>query len=366
MRIALSLRSTIMKKLRWGILSTADIARQNWRAIYDSGNSVVTSVASRSKDRSEQFIAACHAELPFERKPTAFGSYEELLNSSDVDAVYIPLPTGLRKEWILRAARAGKHVLSEKPCGLNLRDVQEMVDECRRNRVQFMDGVMFMHNPRLQRIREELDEVRSIGEIKRITSFFSFFAPEENQRTNIRFNSELEPAGCLGDLGWYNIRFTLWALNWKMPRAVAGRILSQRKGGTSPSTTPSDFSGEMFFDNDITAGFYNSFLTAYQEWVVVSGTNGLLRVPGFVHPASIHEPSFEVNGSEIKVRICECKGTHTESKVQAQDSRMIRNFAEQIFSGKLNEGWPMMALKTQHIVDACLESAKQGGKIIEV
>jgi predicted dehydrogenase len=354
-----------MEKLRWGILSTADIARQNWRAIYDSGNSIVAAVASRSKDRSERFIAACQADVPFERKPAPFGSYRELLDSGDVDAVYIPLPTGIRKEWVLRAAEAGKHVLSEKPCGVSLHDVQEMADACKRNRVQFMDGVMFVHHPRLQRIREVLDDGRSVGEIKRISSFFSFFAPPEDQRTNIRFHSELEPAGCLGDLGWYNIRFTLWALNWQMPRAVAGRILSQRQSSSSPAPTPSDFSGELFFDNDVSAGFYNSFLTAYQEWVAVSGTNGVLKLTDFVHPASIHEPSFEVNGSEVKVRCCDCTGPHTESKAQAQDARMFRNFADRVFSGTLNDEWPMMALKTQQVVDACLESARQGGKVIE-
>jgi predicted dehydrogenase len=355
-----------MKRLRWGIVGTAGIAKQNWRAIYDSGNSVVAAVASRSKERSERFIEACQADLPFDRKPISFGSYQELLASADIDAAYIPLPTGLRKEWVLRAAEAGKHVLCEKPCGVNLRDVQEMADACKRNRVQFMDGVMFMHHPRLQRIREVLDDGRSIGRVRRISSMFSFYNSEEDQRTNVRFHSELEPAGCLGDLGWYNIRFALWAMNWMMPRAVTGRILSERQSSSSPGATPSDFSGELFFDNDISAGFYNSFLAAYQEWVVISGTNGLLRLSDFVHPASIHEPSFEVNGSEIKVRCCDCTGPHTESKAQAQDTRMIRNFADQIFSGTLNDEWPMMALKTQQVVDACLESARQGGKIIKI
>lgn len=355
-----------MEKLRWGIIGTADIARQNWRAIYDGGNSVITAVASRDKERSERFIAACQADFSFKQRPIPFGAYQELLDSDAIDAVYIPLPTGIRKEWVLRAAEAGKHILCEKPCGVNLRDVQEMVSTCERRGVQFMDGVMFMHHPRLQRIREVLDDGRSVGEIKRISSFFSFYAPEENQRTNVRFHSELEPAGCLGDLGWYNIRFTLWALNWQMPRAVSGRILSQRKNTTSPAATPSDFSGELFFEDDISAGFYNSFLAAYQEWVVVSGAGGLLRLSDFVHPASIHEPSFEVNGSAIKVRCCDCKGRHSKSTAQAQDTRMIRNFADQVLSGTLNKEWPMMALQTQQVVDACLTSAQQGGKIVEL
>src|ERR1019366_53218 len=135
-----------MTKLRWGILSTAGIARKNWRAILDSGNSVVTAVASRDIARSQKFIEECQRDNSFENLPAALGSYESLIASSNVDAVYIPLPTGLRKEWVLRAAAAGKHVLCEKPCGLSLADVREMTDACKKNQVQFMDGVMFMHN----------------------------------------------------------------------------------------------------------------------------------------------------------------------------------------------------------------------------
>src|SRR5579863_4146140 len=106
-----------MTKLRWGILSTAQIARKNWKGIWHSGNSVITAVASRDAQRSRQFIAECQKEHPFDVAPAALGSYEQLLASPDVDAVYIPLPTGLRKEWVLRAAKAKKHILCEKPCG---------------------------------------------------------------------------------------------------------------------------------------------------------------------------------------------------------------------------------------------------------
>ena len=155
-----------MKKLRFGILSTANIGRQNWKAIFNSGNAIVTAVASRDAGRGREFIRNCQQEFPFAAAPVALGSYEELLASPNVDAVYIPLPTGLRKEWVLRAAAAGKHVICEKPCGVSVADVQEMTDACRKNRVQFMDGVMFMHNPRLPRIREVLDDGKSVGPVR--------------------------------------------------------------------------------------------------------------------------------------------------------------------------------------------------------
>ena len=352
-----------MKKLRWGILGTADIARQNWRAMYDSGNSIVAAVASRTIERSEQFIKKCQAENAFDVQPKAYGNYQQLINAPDIDAVYIPLPTGLRKEWILRTAKAGKHILIEKPFGVCLADVQEMVDACRQNKVQFMDGVMFMHNPRLQRIREVLNDGQSIGQIKRISSMFSFNASEEYQQTNIRLHSELEPTGCLGDLGWYNIRFSLWTMNWQLPHAVSGRILSQRSSNTSPAPTPTDFSGELIFNDDTSAGFHCSFLTAFQQWGIVSGTKGNLYIPDYVHPVNIHEPSFDVNNTQIRVKCCNCTDAHTNSRAQAQDTNMIRNFADQIHSGTLNDEWPMMSLKTQQVMDACFESAKNDGKL---
>ena len=93
--------------LRWGILSTAEIACKNWEAIRNSGNGVVTAVASRDAAKAQQFIDGCQAEVPFEDVPRAIEGYDEIIAADDVDAVYIPLPTGLRKEWVIKAAIAG-------------------------------------------------------------------------------------------------------------------------------------------------------------------------------------------------------------------------------------------------------------------
>ena len=181
-----------MKKIRFGFLSTANIGRKNWKAIHTSGNAVLTAVASRDVARSRKFIAGMQAEAAFAPTPVALGSYEELIASPDVDAVYLPLPTALRKEWVLRAAAAGKHVLCEKPCGINAADVQEMISACKKHRVQFMDGVMFMHNPRTAYLRKILDDGKSIGQIKRITSSFSFRMDPKTYGRDIRLNSQLD------------------------------------------------------------------------------------------------------------------------------------------------------------------------------
>jgi predicted dehydrogenase len=285
-----------------------------------------------------------------------------VLASKDVDAVYIPLPTGIRKEWVIRAAEAGKHVVCEKPCALNAADLQQMIAACRKNRVQFMDGVMFMHHPRMEQMRRAIDDHSAFGAIKRIMSVFSFRGGEDFVRGNIRTHGELEPAGSLGDLGWYCIRFILWAMHWQLPRAVAGRTLteSQVRG---PRAVPMDFSGEMIFEGGASAGFFSSFLVANQQWVNISGTKGSLRVADFVHTANDLQSEFELDNKMMQVE----SGTNgAVGDDVAQQTRLFRNFSNQVASGKLEASWPEMALITQRVMDACLESARDGSRTIEL
>lgn len=353
-----------MQKLRIGFLSTAGIGKKNWKAILNSGNCVVSAVASRDVQKSREFIRQCQNEHSFDIIPDAFGSYEELLASPNVDAVYVPLPTGLRKNLVIQAAHAGKHVLCEKPCASNLSELEEMLAACKKNSVQFLDGVMFMHNVRLPKIREVLDDGKSVGQIRRIASAFSFYPGEEFFKTNIRVNGALEPAGALGDLGWYSVRFALWALNWQLPESVSGKILvASEKLPGSPSS-PTEFSATLNYPGGMTVEFFSSFLAAKQQWAFVSGQKGWLRLPDFIHPFNGYEPAFEVNEKFQSVSggvPCPPGANPIDfGHPTAQDTRMWRNFANQIFSGKLNEEWPMWARKTQQVVDACHESARLG------
>src|SRR4051812_27885437 len=277
---------------RWGILSTALIARKNWEAIRDAGNASLIAVASRSLGKSQIFVEECQASVPYVDTPEALGSYEELLARTDVDAVYIPLPTGLRKEWVIRAAKAGKHVLVEKPVGANAHDVREMIEACKESRVQFMDGVMFMHSRRLARMREVLDDRERIGDIRRIALHFSFAGGEEFMRGNIRTHAALEPLGCLGDLGWYCARFALWAMHFNMPQQVIGRIHSDVRQAEELATVPTEMSGELLFAGGVSASFHTSFVSENAEWAHVSGTKGSLVVSDFVLPFSGDDTTF--------------------------------------------------------------------------
>ncbi len=353
-----------MKKLRVGFLSTAGIGRKNWKSIFHSGNAVVSAVASRDLAKSRQFIDECQRDFAFEQTPLALGSYEELLASDIVDAVYIPLPTALRKNYVIQAAKNSKHVVCEKPCAIDSASLDEMIAACRNHGVQFMDGVMFMHNPRQAKVREVLDHEQNIGALRRISSSFSFYSGEDFFRNNIRVNGALEPAGCLGDLGWYSIRFALWTLNWQLPHTVTARLLAASENLPDRPSAPIDFSAELFFDGGVSFAFYCSFIAGRQQWVHVSGQKGWLLLPDFIHPFNSYEPAFEVNEKWITVSTGAKCPPGVDPQVQghafAQDAAMWRHFANQIISGQLNEAWPMWSAKTQKVMDACHEAARRG------
>jgi predicted dehydrogenase len=358
---------------RWGVLGTANIARKNWKAIRLAGNSTLAAVASRDPAKARRFIDECQAEVPFAPAP-APTTYDELLARKDVDAVYIPLPTGVRREWVVKAAEAGKHILCEKPCGPTAADVRVMLDACRANNVQFMDGVMFMHSRRLPLLRTVLDDGESVGDLRRIASQFTFAAPEEFLTGNIRVSSDLEPLGCLGDLGWYNIRFALWVMKEQLPERVSGRVLNEH--GPAGKAVPMEFSGELFFPGGVSGSFYCSFRTENQQWAHMSGTKGSVRVPDFVLPFFGPEAGFEADRPVFRVEGCSFHmETHprrhavheySDGVPGAQEVNMIRTFSELALSGKPDPVWGETALKTQLVLDACLRSAREGGGLVNV
>ena len=358
--------------IRWGILGTANIARKNWQAIHLSGNGVVAAVASRERSRAERFLAECQSSAPVPVLPQAMGSYAELVESPEVDAVYVPLPTGLRRDWVIRAARAGKHVVCEKPCAPSLADLEAMTAACTENGVQFMDGVMFVHTGRMERIRALVAEKSTLGGIRRVTTQFSFNGDAHFFSENMRLHSAMEPQGCLGDLGWYSITFALEAFEGRMPRSVSGRILSSFHHPGSPEPVPTEFSAELTYDGGVTSSFYNAFITENQQWAHVSGTHGSLTVRDFVLPFVGCETEFEVDRPEFHLHGCRfdmesharriAVSEHGNNHPTAQETRLFRHFAAQVNAGSLNPEWPLRALKTQKILDACLASARDSGR----
>ncbi len=235
---------------------------------------------------------------------------------------------------------------------------------------------MYMHSRRLARMREVLDDGKTVGQIKRVTSAFSFRGPGEFFTSNIRAQGGLEPLGCLGDLGWYCIRFALWAAKWKLPRQVTGHLLDQTQPPAGQTPVPTEFSGELLFDGGMSAGFYCSFKTELQQWGDVSGTLGSLYVPDFVIPYSGNEMTFETRNPVYTLHGCDFKmephlqrltvPESSHNHPTAQEAGLFRHFAEIVQSGTLDPFWPEVSLKTQQVVQACLESARANNRAVEV
>ncbi|MFV9672003.1 MAG: Gfo/Idh/MocA family protein [Acidimicrobiia bacterium] len=183
-----------MTKVRWGILSTADIGMKKVTpAIQRAENSEVVAIASRDRARA----AAAAAELGI---PSAYGTYEELLAADDVDAVYIPLPNDLHAEWTMKAAAAGKHVLCEKPLALSSTQAEEMARVCEDAGVKLGEAFMYRHHPTwVEAVRLVRDG--AIGDLQGVQSWFSYYNDDPE---NIRNRPE-NGGGAIMDIGSYNI-----------------------------------------------------------------------------------------------------------------------------------------------------------------
>jgi predicted dehydrogenase len=184
-------------RLRWGILSTADIGMTKVTpAIQRSHNGEVVAIASRDPDRA----TAAAAELGI---AAAYGSYEALLAADDVDAVYLPLPNDLHAPWTIAAVEAGKHVLCEKPLAMSAAQAAEMAAAAQAAGVQLAEAFMYRHHPSWI---EALQLVRAgaIGELQAVQSWFSYFNDDPG---NIRNRLE-HGGGAVMDIGCYCIHLS--------------------------------------------------------------------------------------------------------------------------------------------------------------
>ena len=340
------------------------------------GNGSVAAVASRKLQSAKDFVATCQAQYPQSPFPDALEGYEALLARKDIDAVYIPLPTAIRGAWVRRAIEAGKHVLGEKPSGLDANEVRTFVDLAHARKVQYMDGVMFMHSARMQKLREVLDDGTSVGKLKRIATHFTFKGDESFARSNIRSMSQYEPYGCVGDLAWYNVRLILWAKRFELPKVVIGRTLATMQGDGSPNPVPAEFSGELVYADGFSASFYCSFLTENQQWAHLSGDRGHLSIRDFVLPYYGCESSFEVGNSILAVHGCDfhmqehiqrhAVMEYSEGRSGAQEAEMFRLFGKLAMSGHPDPKWGEITWSTQRVLDALMASAADASQPVSL
>ncbi|HEX7016054.1 MAG TPA: Gfo/Idh/MocA family oxidoreductase [Cyclobacteriaceae bacterium] len=248
-------------KLRWGILSTAKIGLNKViPAIQQSKLGVVTALSSRSIDRARE--AAQKAGIP-----KAYGTYEELLSDPDVDAVYNPLPNHLHVPWSLKALEAGKHVLCEKPIGMNAAEAEQLRDAAQRYpNLRIMEAFMYRLHPQWVKAKE-LVESGSIGKLQTIHSFFCYNNPDP---ANIRNVADIGGGGLM-DIGCYCISLSRFIFAAE-PTRVLGAIEFDPAFGTDILT-----SGMLDFENGTATFTCATQLHPYQR-VNIFGDAGRIEI----------------------------------------------------------------------------------------
>jgi predicted dehydrogenase len=196
-------------KLRWGVLSTANIGLKKVIPGMQQGRlTSVDAIASRDLDKA-------HAAADRLGIAKAYGSYEELLADPEIDAIYNPLPNQLHVPWTIKAAEAGKHVLCEKPLSLTVEEAESLLAVRARTGVKIGEAFMIRSYPQWLRVRELLREKR-IGDLRSIAGFFSYF---NNDPSNIRNHIE-SGGGGLMDIGCYLIHASRYAFGQEPTRVV--------------------------------------------------------------------------------------------------------------------------------------------------
>ena len=248
------------RRLRWGILSTATIARTKViPGIARAEHCEVVAIASRDIALAERVAA----ELSI---PTAHGSYEALLADPSIDAVYIPLPNHLHATWAIAAAEAGKHVLCEKPLATTARDAERMIEAAERAGVQLMEAIHERLHPSWVAVRELVASGR-IGRLMAVQSWFSFY---NDDPANIR-NILATGGGALYDIGCYCVNLSRMLFGGE-PSRVEGIVVRDPVGGTDVIA-----SGILAFGDGL-ASFTCSIRAEDDQWVEVYGTAGRISV----------------------------------------------------------------------------------------
>ena len=325
--------NSVKTPVRWGILSTANIATKVARAIHRAENAELIAVASRTEARA----AAWGRE---HRVSTAYGTYDALLADDTLDAIYIPLPPSLHAEWTIKAAEHGKHVLCEKPLAANAAEAIAMADACRQNGVQLMDGVMWVHHDRTMAMQRKITD-GTLGKLRRVTAAFTFNWDTIPVR-NIRAMKEFA-GGSLGDLGYYCVRAILWAFE-QMPTQVFAT--ARYKVGVD-----FNLAGILWFDDERIATLDCGFDTGLRKWFEVAGTRASIVCDDFTVPTSEDAARFWVHGSD----------GNEQNTVDGciQEVKMIERFSQIVQSGNLEAEWSDVAVNTMRICDALLESDRR-------
>jgi predicted dehydrogenase len=333
--------------IAWGVLGCARIAETALvPGIQGSRNGRVLAVASRDPGTAREFAARFGV-------PKAYGSYQDLLDDPEVRAVYVPLPNSLHREWTVRAAARGKHVLCEKPLACSAAEAREMAEACRQHGVLLMEAFAHRFHPQYAKVREWIQEGR-IGRIVRLSASMSrsTYPPE-----NIRMQRSL-CGGSVMDLGCYCINTARYLVGAEPVSAFARQDI----GGTGVDERTT---GTLWFPGGAVLQFdTNLYLEDrhFEQGLTVFGTTGNIHVPTAF--AQLHLLRF---GRMVETSVTLANhliGGHQEETAQIAAVHQWRLeaefFADCILTGRPIELPGENGVANMLAIDAVIESSRTG------
>lgn len=333
------------KKVRWGLLSTANINRALLGPLQQSERSELVAVASRNGEKAKAY-AAEHGI------PKAHGSYEALLADPEIDAIYNPLPNLLHREWTVKAAEAGKHVLCEKPLVTTLADFDIVSAAADQHDVVVFEAFMYLHHPQTQKVLAMVRDGK-LGNVQQISSWFHFYLPPEKS-TNIRLNTELH-GGSLWDVGVY-------------PNSYAIAVAAAAGAGDHPQQIwASQITGEsgvdvamraqLRFADGLIAQISSGFRTPFREGMQIIGDQAMLYVNEPWKPG--------LSGSDSQCTLTTIDGEQSTITTPAVDPYLCE--VQAMEAALLDGAAPLLSLAQSRnflrSVLAIYESAKSGAVV---
>jgi predicted dehydrogenase len=248
-----------MPIIKWGLLSTANINRRLIPAIIESKRGELVAVASRSINKAEEYAKKW-------KIPTAFGSYQEMLDSGKVDAVYISLPNHLHAEWTIKALNAGVHVLCEKPFAISTEEVDKMIATKQKTGMVLAEAFMYRHHPQTKIVGDFVHSGK-LGNVSMVRGAFDFAF---KSRDNIRLVQEWG-GGCLWDVGIYPLSFAQYIMGGPPERVTGLQWIGE-------SGVDETFVGQMHYSGDRFAQISSAFRTPFHTFFEIIGTQGRLYI----------------------------------------------------------------------------------------
>jgi predicted dehydrogenase len=323
------------RKVRWGILGCASIAEKAIiPAIRNSPNGFLQAIAARDAERASEWAG----KYGFAR---SHPDYRSLVDDPEVDAVYNPLPNHLHAEWSIRAARAGKHVLCEKPMAMNAGEVRDMAAAAEASGVLLMEAFMYRFHPQIGRL---LDLIGSgaIGEVRSVKSSFTFTF--ERGGDNYRWSPGMG-GGALYDVGCYTLSAARLVFGAEPLTAFARARIDPSTGVDMTTAVLLEFPGGRFALCDC------SFESHFQSRLLAVGTKGTLYL----------DRAFSAKDTDARIKIF--RGEETETVVVPRADMfalMVEHFGRCALEGRPLRTPPSDAEGNMRAIDAAFESIRTG------